>query len=300
VVLGQVLVDTLLQGAVLAPLTMGMTLIYGVSRFANVAQVEFATVSAYGTLLVGSVLGGGLLLDSIVSVLLTGVIAVALYYLIFLRLLRRSAMVALIGSLALSVAIRALIQTIAGPDTMQLDLPLERGLNILGGSVTPSDLQVSLVSLGAVLLSLALLRFTPLGRRIRAVSTNPELAAAAGIDARRIAEATWLLAGILGGIAGIALAVNTEVTIGMGFGVVIPVFGATLLGGIGSVGAGPIVAAYLLAALESLPLYVNFGAPFSRSFLVPLDYRPAVGFIVLIVALIVRPQGLFGKRARSG
>ena len=162
--LGQVLVDTLQQGAVIAPLTMGMTLVYGVSRFANVVQVEFATIGAYGTLLVGGLLGGGLLIDSVVSVLLTGVLAVVLYYTIFLRLLRRSAMIALIGSLALSIMIRALIQTLAGPDARQFDLPLERGLDVLGGNITPSVLRISLVALGAVLLALALLRSTALGR----------------------------------------------------------------------------------------------------------------------------------------
>ncbi|MEU1597332.1 branched-chain amino acid ABC transporter permease [Streptomyces sp. NPDC005708] len=300
VALGQIVVDTLVQGAVIAPLTMGMTLVYGVSRFANVVQVEFATLSAYGTLVVGSVVGGGLLLDSLISVALTGVIAVGLYYLVFLRLLRRSAMMALIGSLALSIVIRAFIQTVAGPDPRQFDLPLERGTELLGGNITPSVLHMSLISLGSVLLVLALLRFTALGRRVRAVSTNPELAAAAGINGRRVSEATWLLAGILGGIAGTALAVSTEVTTGMGFAMIIPVFGATLLGGIGSVGATPIVAAYLLAAAQSVPLYVNIGAVFSSDLRVPLDYRPAVGFAVLLVALVVRPNGLFGSAVRRG
>lgn len=298
--MGQVLVDTLLQGAVLAPLTMGMTLVYGVSRFANVAQVEFATISAYGTLLMATVVGGGLLLDSVISVLLTGVVAVALYYLVFLRLLRRGSTMALIGSLALSIVIRALIQTITGPDAKQFDLPLERGIAIFDGIIAPTELRISLISLAAVLLALAMLRFTPFGRRIRAVSTNPDLAAAAGIDARRVSEATWMLAGILGGIGGIALAVDTQVTLAMGFGVVIPVFGATLLGGIGSVGPGPIVAAYGLAAIQSLPLHVNFGALFSSDLLVPLEYRPAIGFVVLVVVLVIRPQGLFVRRVRHG
>jgi branched-subunit amino acid ABC-type transport system permease component len=299
--IGQVLVDTLQQGAVIAPLTIGMTLIYGVSRFANVVQVEFATLSAYGTLLVATVMGGGLLVDSVISVVLTGLLAVVLYYVVFLRLLRRDAMMALIGSLALSIAIRALIQTIAGPETRQFDLPLERGLDLLGGNITPSVLRISLVSLAASVLALALLRFTALGRRIRAVSTNPELAAAAGIDGRRVSEVTWLLAGILGGVGGIALAMSTEVTIGMGFAVIIPVFGATLLGGIGSVGARPVVAAYLFVAVQSVPLYVNLGAIFSRDFRVPLEYRPAIGFVVLLGALVVlRPQGLFGAAVRRG
>jgi branched-chain amino acid transport system permease protein len=296
--MGQTLVDTLLQGAVLAPLAMGMTLTYGVSGFANVAQVEFATIGAYGTILVGAVVGGNLVVDTVLSIILTGGVAVGLYYIVFLRLLRRGSTSALIGSLALSIAIRALIQTITGPDPKVFNLPLERGINILGGNIAPTALRVSLLSLGAVVLSLAMLRFTPLGRRIRAVSTNPELAAAAGIDARRVVSVTWMIAGMLGAIAGVVLAVQTQVTLEMGFGLLLPVFGAVLLGGIGSVGPGPVVAAYLLAAVESLPLYVNLGSPLGANLLVPFDYRPAIGFVVLVAVLILRPQGLFGRAAR--
>jgi branched-chain amino acid transport system permease protein len=107
-----------------------------------------------------------------------------------------------------------------------------------------------------------------------------------------------MIAGMLGAIAGVVLAVQTQVTLEMGFGLLLPVFGAVLLGGIGSVGPGPVVAAYLLAAVESLPLYVNLGSPLGANLLVPFDYRPAIGFVVLVAVLILRPQGLFGRAAR--
>src|SRR5215207_6318099 len=163
--MGEVLFETLIVGSELAPIAVGMTLVFGAVRFANIAQVEFATLGAYGTLLAGTVIGGGpLLIEATLSIVGVGLIAVGLYHTVFKRLLTRSPATAMIGSLALSILIRALIQTITGPQPKELDLPLERGMDILGALVTPS--QVRIVIIGAVVLAavMLILRMTSLGR----------------------------------------------------------------------------------------------------------------------------------------
>jgi neutral amino acid transport system permease protein len=296
---GEILSETLVVGTELAPIAIGMTLVFAAVRFANVAQVQFATLGAYGTLLAGSVIGGGaLLVQATLSILGIGLIAVGLYHAIFKRLLTRSPATAMIGSLALSILIGALIQTITGPQPKELDLPLERGIDILGALITPN--QVRIVIIGAVILAavMAVLRLTPLGRAIRAVSANPELAAAAGINVGRVIDVVWLMAGMLGALGGVFLAIDNQVSLEMGFQLLLPVFAIAVLGGFGSSG-GAILASYVLALAESLVLRIDFGKLFSdSSALLDSSYRPAVGFVLLLLVLLFRPQGIFGREAR--
>jgi branched-subunit amino acid ABC-type transport system permease component len=296
--MGEVLSETLIVGTELAPIAVGMTLVFAAVRFANVAQVQFATLGAYGTLLAGSVIGGPLLFETTLSIVGVGVIAVGFYHALFKRLLTRSPATAMIGSLALSILIGAVIQTITGPQPKELDLPLERGLNIIGASVTPS--QVRIVVIGAVVLAavMALLRLSPLGRAIRAVSANPDLAAAAGINVGRVIDVVWLMAGALGALGGVFLAIDNQVSLEMGFQLLLPVFAIALLGGFGSSG-GAILASYVLALAESLVLRIDFGKLVGGgTALLDSSYRPAVGFVLLLLVLLLRPQGIFGREAQ--
>jgi branched-subunit amino acid ABC-type transport system permease component len=221
-----------------------------------------------------------------------------LYHVVFVRLLQRSPATAMIGSLALSLIIRAAIQTIAGPQPEVLPLPLERGSDILGALVTPTQIRIIAISATALALLLVILHLTPLGRSIRAVSANPELAAAAGINVRRVVDVSWLIAGAMSALGGVMFAMDNQVSLDMGFEMLLPVFAIAILGGFGSV-AGAIAASYVLAFAESLVLRVDWGELVgSSSALLDTAYRPAVGFVLLILALLVRPQGIFGRQVR--
>jgi branched-subunit amino acid ABC-type transport system permease component len=295
----EVIAETLIVGTELAPIAVGMTLVFAAVRFANIAQVEFSTLAAYGTLLVGSLIGGGpLLVEAVLSIVGVGLIAVALYHLVFKRLLTRSPATAMIGSLALSILIRALIQTITGPQPKELDLPLERGVDIGGALVTPSQVRIVIIGVVALAVVMVILRFTALGRAMRAVSANRDLAAAAGIDVGRVIDVVWLLAGLLGALGGVFLAIDNQVSLDMGFQLLLPVFAIAVLGGFGSAG-GAILASYVLALAESLVLRIDFGELFGgASALLDSSYRPAIGFVLLLLVLLFRPQGLFGLEAR--
>lgn len=295
--MGNVLVQTLIVGPELALIAMGMTLVFGVLRFANVAQVDFATVGAYSTYLIASTLGAGLLLGSVISIVVVALLAIVLYHGLFVRLLSRSPDTAMIGSLAMSILAEALIQTIAGPNPEQLPVPLQRGMTVLGATATPYEIGIMVIGAAALGLVLAVLKFTSLGRQIRAVSTNQALAEASGINSRRVIDVVWMICGALGALAGVLLAVDTEVSVGMGFQLLLPVFAAALLGGYGSP-LGAVAGGYVLALAEAVALTVNWGSLFGGSALLPPDYRPAVGFVLLIVVLLFRPQGLFGRAAR--
>jgi branched-subunit amino acid ABC-type transport system permease component len=288
----QVLVNSVIRGSLLALLALGITLVFSVSRFANIMQVEFATIGAYGTILVSNVIGGSLLLDSAIAIVGVALVAVASYHLVFVRLLRRDAVSAMIGSFALSIVLRAVVQTITGPNPRSLDVPIERGVSVLGVLVAPTEIRMTAISIVALAAVMVALRCTPFGRAVRGVAANPDLVAAAGLNVRRIVDAVWILAGVLGGLAGVALAVQTQASLGMGIGLLLPVFAAALLGGFGSPG-GAIVAAYALALAENVALQVDVGGA-----QLPVIWQPAIGFVLLVVVLVIRPQGLFGRQGR--
>jgi hypothetical protein len=114
-----------------------------------------------------------------------------------------------------------------------------------------------------------------------------------GVAQHRVVLAVWALSGALAAIGGIELAMQSAATPQLGFSLMLPVFSAAIVGGLGSV-AGAIIASFGVALLESVVLAMDFGGLGA----VPVSYRPAIGFVFLILALIFRPQGLLGVRPR--
>jgi branched-chain amino acid transport system permease protein len=138
---------------------------------------------------------------------------------------------------------------------------------------------------------------TPVGRAIRCVSANSELAEASGINSRRVVGAVIAVAGSMAGLGGVLLASDTIVSLDIGNILLLPVFAAVVMGGIGSP-VGALAAAVLLALVENVMLQINFGLFSSGSVYVPVNYRSAVGFVALILVMLIRPQGLFGFGGR--
>ena len=127
-----------------------------------------------------------------------------------------------------------------------------------------------------------MLRYSLLGKRMRALSDDLDLAETAGIDTRRIILYTWIFSGALAGLAGVMAGATTNLRPEMGFELLLPIFAAVILGGIGDA-FGALAAGMVLGVMTEWSTLV-----------VPSQWKVAVGFIVLIVVLIIRPQGIFG------
>jgi branched-chain amino acid transport system permease protein len=296
--MAEVLIDTAVRGSIIALLAVGLTMVQGTLRFANVAHIEFATLGGYSAVaLTGT--GLGLLPSSVLGVAIVAVLAVVMYRLLFRRLLRSGPMIALIGSLALGIVIRAILQLTYGSRPRYLPTPLERGIDFHGALITPSQIRLVCISIGLLAALVLLLKFTSLGRAVRAVAANPELADVSGLNRKRIVDVVWILSAGLAAVAGILLSIDSAVGIELGFNLLLPVFAAAIVGGLGSV-AGAMIAAYALACAESLVLQVDWGDVFGGSYHLEVSYRPAVGFVLLVVMLAFRPQGLMGRAVRRG
>ncbi len=283
--LAQTAVFGLAIGGVIAVGAVGLTLSYGVTRFINFAYGECLTLGAFLTVLAVG-LGAPLPVAAAVGVAGAGGCAVALARLFYDPILDRGLLALLVTSIGLAFVIQNLVRMIAGSNPLRFPVPLIRPL-VLGDVFVPVE-QLAIIVIAAVtMLAVHLvLRRTRLGRMMRAVADDVDLARAAGVPALAVMRATWFIAGAIGGLAGVLLAV-TQVTIdpGIGFHFLLVVFAAVLLGGIGSP-YGAMVGGLVLG------LGMEFGAAY-----VSADYTYGVAFAVLIGVLLVNPRGLFGGRA---
>lgn len=294
----EVLIDTAVRGSIIALLAVGLTLVQGTLQFANVAHMEFATLGGYSAVALTGV-GLGLMLSSALGVLIVAVLAVAFHRLLFRRLLDSGPMIALIGSLALAIVIRAVLQLSFGSRPRALPTPLERGIDFHGALITPGQIRLVCISFALLVVLALVLKFTPLGRAIRAVAANPDLADVSGLNRKRVIDVVWLLSAGLAAVAGILLSIDSAAGIELGFNLLLPVFAAAIVGGLGST-AGAMIAAYVLAFAESLVLQIDWGALVGGAYHLEVSYRPAVGFVLLVVMLAFRPQGLMGRAVRRG
>lgn len=295
----QVLVDSVLRAAELGLVAMGLTIVYSLVKFANIAHVEFATVGAFVALAVAGSSIGSIALAGGVSAVVVGLVAIVLHRMFFKRLLGSGPAIAMIGSLALAIVLRALVQLFMGTRPSSFDRPLERAIEIGGAFITPLQVWLIGITLTVIAAFMIVLYRTKLGRTLRAVAANPDLGAASGINVSLAIDVAWLMGAGFAALGGVLLALNTQASIQIGSNLLLPVFAVVILGGIGSP-VGALVAAILIAVAENTILQVNWGSLLGdSSFYVPLSYDVAIGFIFLVLTLLIRPQGLFGVSVRD-
>lgn len=293
----QFFVDTILRASDLALVALGLSMLYGLVKFPNVAHVQYAMFGAYATYALhaaGVPLVGALLAAST----LTGLVTAGLHVLVFRRLLRGGPAIAMIGSLAVAMLAIALMQGLAGSFPRMFNLPRVEPL-VLGG-VRISYTQLHLIGTTAVLLVLfvLLLFYTRLGRAMRALASNSMLANASGLNAEHITYFVSFTSGAIAGLGGSMLALSTGAHINLGNDLLLPVFAAAILGGLGNP-LGAVAGALLIAATETAVTNINFGPLFGRALMfMPVAYISAASFLILLLTLLFKPYGLFDREIR--
>ncbi len=276
-------VNGLVQGLVIALAALAINLVFAVGRFPNAATGDFITVGGYAGIGIQGLAIKSVYLQAAGSIAAASAVALLSYLLVFGKLFGRSMVASLIASVGVAFFVRSVLTFLLGHEQHVFQIPITRALQFGGVRIIPSDLWLGAASLGCLAVVFAVLFLTPLGRRMRAVADNPDLARASGIKARRVMFALWLLVGFVCGVAGVVLGVKTVVTPMMGWDVLLPAFAAAILGGVGSVG-GAVLAGVILGIAQEL------STP-----LVGFTYKIALSFVVLMVVLVVRPEGLFGR-----
>ncbi len=281
-------VNGLALGAVYALGAVGLTLVYGILKLVNFAHGEFLTFGAYVAFALNVALGLPLVVAALGAIVATAALGVAFEVSMWRPMRERHAgmLQLLLMAIGLAFVIRYGISFVAGTESQTLAIDRTAAVELLGVRVGVSELLVIGVGVLTLLVIGAIVRYTLLGKRMRAISDDLQLAETAGIDTRRVILYTWVFAGATAGLAGVMAAAVTDVRPELGFSLLLAVFATVILGGIGDV-FGALAAGFVLGVvIEWSTLLIDF------------RYKFVVGFIVLILVLVVRPQGVFG-RARA-
>ncbi len=286
-------------GGVIALGAIGLTLVYGVLKFPNFSHGALVTLGAYLTFAIMSVLPEGpplrpfsfgweFIFSLLLAMPLVGVVALALDRVVYRRLRRQNASLVLfaMASLAMAFLLRSLIYLIWGSDfyffydarpNPVLDLPL---------NIRVQADQLFILGLGFALVAAVhvLLTRTKMGKAMRATANNPELAQIRGINTERVIAYTWVMGGALAAAGGVMYGLSSQLRPEMGFWLLLPMFAAVIMGTVGNP-RGALVGALIIGVTQQV----------STAFLNPA-YGPAVAFGLMVLTLLVRPQGLFGGR----
>jgi neutral amino acid transport system permease protein len=272
-------------GAIYALGAVGLTLVYGILKLVNFAHGDFLTFGAYMAYLVNVTWGMPL-----VVAVFWAMVATALLGILFERLLwgpmraKHAGFLQLIlMSIGLAFLIRAIVQWFWGTEIRSLDVNTTDTVDFLGVRIGQTEMIVVVVGV-AVLVGVGfMLRLTLLGKRMRALSDDLDLAETAGIDTRQVILFTWVFAGALAGLAGVLAGSITNLRPELGFELLLPIFAAVILGGIGDA-FGALVAGLVLGVMTEW-----------STLIIDARWKVAVGFLVLVIVLVVRPQGIFGR-----
>ena len=277
----QLVLNGFVQGLVIGLGALAITLVFGIARFANAGTGDFLTAGAYGALSAHKATGS-FILAGLAGVAVSAAVSLLAYLLVFRRLMGRSAMALLLSSIGVAFTLQAAHGLMFGHSQYVFQVPLARPYVFWGLRVSALDLSLMATAALALAVVFGILHFTSIGRQMRAVADNQDLARVSGIRVGRVMTTLWLLTGAISAVAGIILGIKTVVIPEAGWSMLLPIFSAAILGGIGSP-AGAIVAGVLLGVAQEL------STPF-----VGFTYKIALAFVVMLFVLLVRPRGLFG------
>jgi branched-chain amino acid transport system permease protein len=278
-------------GLLLALAAIGLSLVFGTTGLSNFAHAELVTFGGLMALLFGTVFGLPIWLAIPIALILSAGLGYVNDAALWKPLRRRGMglIPMMIVSIGLSLAVRYLYQMFVGGDTQQLPGATDTTLSIGLFGLTWTDVASMGISV-VVLLGVGyfLLR-TRIGKATRAVSDNPSLAAASGIDVDRVIRIVWVMAGGLAGLSGILWAYfRPGVSWDMGFQILLLTFAAVTLGGLGTA-FGALIGALIVGMLVEL-----------STLIIPSDMKYVGALVILILVLLVRPQGILGRKERIG
>jgi branched-subunit amino acid ABC-type transport system permease component len=302
--IAQILINTLVRAAELSLLAIGLTMVFDILKFANFAHTDYAVLGALFAYVFNRLLGLNLFLAIILAAFVTGWVGILIDQTIFKRLRKIGAqpVTLMITSMGMAIALRNLMRLIWSSHTKTYAIPLQRPFEILGARITPLQIGIVLVGLVSMVIFHLVLHRTTFGKALRAISDNSDLANACAIDSEKMIQRMWFLASAYSVIGGSMIAMEHLLYPRLGFDIIIPVFCATILGGIGNP-YGAMLGALTLAFAENTVLALDFGPLINLgglfevgSIQISTGYKPAISFMILIIVLLFKPTGILRKK----
>lgn len=300
--INQYLISAIVLGSIYALGAIGVSLIFAILRFAHFAHGDVMAVGAYVAL---SVIWGldAVFLDTVsvnvksllalpVAFFATALIAIGTDRLFYKPFRAAKPIILVIASFGIALMLRALLQLGFGVDVINyadgIQFPLE---TFKPFRILERHIYIFAATIGLMFGLHYMLTRTRTGKAMRAMSDDPDLARVTGIDTERVVRWTWIIGGGLAASAGVFLGMDSQLIPTMGWNLLLPIFAAAILGGLGRP-YGAIAGGLIIGAMEELSTYPWIGS----DPLVSPDYKTAVAFAAMVLLLIFRPQGLFKGR----
>jgi branched-chain amino acid transport system permease protein len=270
----------LATGGFLLLASLGFSLVRRVEGFLNIAHAQFISFGAYTAWLFNSRYGWNLLAAGALAVVATALLALIVSNLVYRPIHDYGETILLITSIGVAFAIQGVIEIAAPPGTSVLDVGNPEALHVGDVRINPFGLLAFVIAMVVVAGMHVLFTRTRIGRQIRAVSVDRLLAQSRGVSLLTTSRAVWLTAGATAGMAGVALGLVGTLTTDLAFQQVLLIFAVAIFAGFGS-----------LLSLLAAALFTGLAMDLSIIWL-PGSYRSAIPFLIIIVVLLVRPQGL--------
>ncbi len=304
-IFGLPIIQAAIQGLVVGSIYVlgasGLSLTYGVKKFANFAHGDLMTVGAYVALVVTVTFQESIILGFIWAAIVVAVLGMGLEILVFRRLDGRGEVAPLIASVGIALILENVLSLLFGTSLLYLPVPIPQDfalgdtglhLNAIKGVAT------GVIAVALMVFLHVLLKYTTLGKAMRACSDDLDLARASGVNTHHVILWTWALSGAFAAVAGVLLAIIVNIVPLLGFHVLLFVFAAVIIGGVGSP-SGALIGGFMVGTIQvvsDVPLawLANQGI-----LLGGVAYEPAVAFIVMILVLLFLPDGIMGARRPS-
>jgi len=299
----QNLFDGVLVGSILSLGAIGLTMVMHTLGFANFSHAELLAIGAYAALVfaklfdlllpaLSQTLGGlsltvSLVLATVIAMGVTGVSAIVIDRFVFRRIRESAGPLSMVfASFGVALIVRNIIALVFGlrsklyNDDIAFAMVLSTDPLIL---VKPDQVFVLLIAILIMLVFHFVLSHTNYGYALKAVSENPTLAQVNGINLERIIKSIWLIGGGLAAVSGVFYGLNQQLSPLMGHDLVLSLFAAVIVGGIGSI-YGALLGGFIVGISANMALLI-----------LPSGYKPAVPFLIILLVLTIRPLGLFGE-----
>jgi neutral amino acid transport system permease protein len=287
----QLLVNGLVAGSIISISAVGLTLVYGILGIVNFAHGDYLAFGGYMAFFANVTLGLGIAPSALLAMAATAGLGVALEFGLWRPMRRRRAgtISLFITSIGLALVLRDAILLVWGPQGRRYDVDVFKVYEVGSLHVSASQLAtIGIVTPAIVVVGLMLSR-SYVGKAMRALSDDRGLAAVAGVDVDRVTVVTWAVGSALAGLAGMLEGlVQSSFDPNTGASILLPIFAAVVLGGVGSAYGALLGGLALGVAMELSTWSALHGG-------INPVYKPVVAFVTLIVVLLIRPQGLFGK-----
>lgn len=283
----QLILNSIIAGAIYSLVALGFNLIYGATRFFNLAHGVLAAAGGYAVFFFAKNLGWNLYFSVIIGVILAGLMGYVLDKFIYrpLRKRKASGLVLLVASLGVFTAIQAIIAILFTSQfqTLSQNMGTQKIYEITSGVITQTQLIILIAGILIMFGLIFILNRTNFGKSIKAISDDEEMAKIIGINTNKIIGYVFFVGSAIAGFAGIMVGFDTGIEPTMGMGLLLKGVIASIIGGIGNIYGG-VAGSFLLGFVENFGIWKISG-----------EWKDAIAFILLITFLIFRPQGIFKK-----